>query len=420
MSKPRIEEWTQLRGMAFLAIVMQHNIAEYIYRADIAQPDSIMLTMIYHLTRFGTPTFVFLAGVLLFYHHSHKKPDYPHFIRKRFGDIYVPFVLWTLIYWLAVRIFTPEFWQSGTFDVRSLIRELFLPQTGYHLWFVLMVFQFYVLFPLFLRAAQFVQRKLGKMTKLTGTQSVIALVLIAAALYTMLMKWSYYDTAGWTVALSPPWSTLLEYRSYSWVMYWFYFLLGAVCAWGIEHWRHWMVRALPWLICLFIGMYIWLGYDVLKGSGDIVNLNISTYLKPTTFIIIMAQMLMLYGFLVLLRSKNTRFQQLFTWIGRYSFGGYLVHALIIYCIAYVTRPLLLTGWHLPVTLLSFLVTVSISLAISWGLSKLPGSRFTVGLQRRKRSNSPIRSTDESLPRQKAGYSTSLSTKQQALAEPDVH
>ncbi|WP_338541979.1 acyltransferase [Paenibacillus tundrae] len=420
MSKPRIEEWTQLRGMAFLAIVMQHNIAEYIYRADIAQPDSIMLTMIYHLTRFGTPTFVFLAGVLLFYHHSHKKPDYPRFIRKRFGDIYVPFVLWTLIYWLAVRIFTPEFWQSGTFDVRSFIRELFLPQTGYHLWFVLMVFQFYVLFPLFLRAAQFVQRKLGKMTKLTGTQSVIALVLIAAALYTMLMKWSYYDMAGWTAALSPPWSTLLEYRSYSWAMYWFYFLLGAVCAWGIEHWRHWMVRALPWLVCLFIGMYIWLGYDVLKGSGDIVNLNISTYLKPTTFIIIMAQMLMLYGFLVLLRSKNTRFQQLFTWIGRYSFGGYLVHALIIYCIAYVTRPLLLTGLHLPVTLLSFLVTVSISLAISWGLSKLPGSRFTVGLQRRKRSNSPIRSTDESLPRQKAGYSTSLSTKQQALAEPDVH
>ena len=59
MGKPRIEEWTQLRGIAFLAIVMQHNIAEYIYRSDIEQPDSVMLTMIYHLTRFGTPTFVF-------------------------------------------------------------------------------------------------------------------------------------------------------------------------------------------------------------------------------------------------------------------------------------------------------------------------------------------------------------------------
>lgn len=77
VNKPRIVEWTQLRGLAFLAIVMQHNIAEYIYRADIEQPDSVMLTMIYHLTRFGTPTFVFLSGVMLFYHHSHTKPDYP-------------------------------------------------------------------------------------------------------------------------------------------------------------------------------------------------------------------------------------------------------------------------------------------------------------------------------------------------------
>ena len=33
----------------------------------------------------------------------------------------------------------------------------------------------------------------------------------------------------------------------------------------------------------------------------------------------------------------------------------------------------------------FLVTVGIALAISWALSKLPGSRFTVGLMRKPRS-----------------------------------
>ncbi|WP_440117026.1 acyltransferase [Paenibacillus sp. QZ-Y1] len=383
MKKPRIEEWTQLRGIAFLAIVMQHNIAEYIYRAGIEQPDSIMLTMIYHLTRFGTPTFVFLSGVLLFYHHSDAKPDYHRFIRKRFGDIYMPFVVWTLIYWLAVRIFTPEFWLSGMPDFRSLVRELFLPQTGYHLWFVIMVFQFYILFPLLLAGAKFIQRHIEKATRFTPMQSVMTLILIAAAVYTLLMKWSYYDMTGWTTTLPQPWSSLLQYRSYSWVMYWFYFLLGAVCAWSVDSWRSWTTRALPWMIFLFIGMYIWLGYDVLRGSGNVVNLNISTYLKPTTFIIIMAQMLMLYGFLVLLRGKDTPFQRLLTWIGRYSFGGYLVHALVIYGIAYVTRPLQLSGWHLPVTLLSFLITVAIALAISRGLSQLPGSRFITGLPRKK-------------------------------------
>ncbi|MFC9706891.1 acyltransferase [Paenibacillus sp. NPDC056933] len=386
MNKPRIMEWTQLRGLAFLAIVMQHNIAEYIYRPDIQQPDSIMLTMIYHLTRFGTPTFVFLSGALLFYHHSHTKPDYPRFIRKRFGDIYVPFVVWTFIYWLSVRIFTPEFWHLGTPDFRSLVRELFLPQTGYHLWFVIMVFQFYILFPLFLTGAKFIQRCIGKVSPITPTHSVIVLVVIASALYTLLMKWSYYDMGGWTTALTQPWSSLLEYRSYSWIMYWFYFLLGAVCAWSVDSWRSWTTRLLPWMICMFVGMYIWLGYDVLRGSGDVVNLNISTYLKPTTFLIIIAQLFMFYGLLVLLRDKDRPFQRLLAWIGRYSFGGYLVHALVIYGIAYVTRPLQLSGWHLPITLLSFVVTAALSLAISWGLSKLPGSRFTIGLYRKKHNH----------------------------------
>ncbi|MGF9697503.1 acyltransferase [Paenibacillus sp. MABNR03] len=407
MGKPRIEEWTQLRGIAFLAIVMQHNIAEYIYRSDIEQPDSIMLTMIYHLTRFGTPTFVFLSGVMLFYHHRQARPEYTRFIRKRFGDIYVPFVLWTLIYWLSVRIFTPEFWTSGTLDVRSLIREFFIPQTGYHLWFVIMIFQFYVLFPLFWIGVQLVYRQIIKLTRITPIRSVLFLVLFAAGIYGLLMKWSYYDMGGWAASLSQPWSTLLEYRSYSWVMYWFYFLLGAVCAWAVDTWRNWSVRALPWMVSVFIGMYIWLGYDVLRGSGDVVNLNISTYLKPTTFIIIMAQMFMLYGFLILLRGKTTKFLNLLTWIGRYSFGGYLVHALIIYAIAYFTRPLQLGGWHLPITLLSFLVTAAIALAISCGLSRLPGSRYTVGLQRKRKHNSPVHGLDGMDPRRTPGPVTPI-------------
>ncbi|MCP1135597.1 acyltransferase [Paenibacillus polysaccharolyticus] len=383
MKKPKIAEWTELRGLAFLAIVMQHNIAEYIYRPDIEQPDSVMLTMIYHLTRFGTPTFVFLSGVLLFYHHRHTKPDYPRFIGKRFGDIYMPFFIWTLIYWLAVRVFTPTFWTSGMPDLGSFVHELFIPQTGYHLWFVLMVFQFYILFPLFLAGAHAVRKRLDNLKRFTPKQVTLTIILVAALFYLWLMKWSYYDMADWTQWWPEPWSSMLEYRSYSWLMYWFYFFLGAVCAWTVESWRNWTMRMLPCMIAVFVAMYIWMGYAVLRGSEDTMNLNISTYLKPSTFISIMAQMLMLYGFLVLLHGKNLWFQRLLTWIGRYSFGGYLVHALVIYAIAYVTRPLHLSGWHLPVTIISFIVTVVTALGISWTLSKLPGSRFMVGLTRSK-------------------------------------
>ena len=117
---------------------------------------------------------------MLFYHHRNTKPEYPRFIRKRFGDIYMPFVVWTLIYWLSVRIFTPAFWLAGIPDFRSLIRELFIPQTGYHLWFVIMVFQFYILFPLFWTGAKAIQRRIQNTSRFTPMQVIIGLILFAA------------------------------------------------------------------------------------------------------------------------------------------------------------------------------------------------------------------------------------------------
>lgn len=391
MGKPRIGEWTQLRGLAFLAIVMQHSIAEYIYRPDIEPVDSTMLTMIYHLTRFGTPTFVFLSAVLLFYNYG-ERFRYGTFIRKRFGDVYVPFLCWTLIYWLYVRVFTPSFWQKGGQDWGTLLKEIFVPQTGYQLWFIVMIFQFYLLFPLFAWAFRAVRHHFEFWDEPKRTRWVIAVITGSFVLYAALLYLSYYRMGAWAQSLGEPWSVLIEYRSYSFLMYGFYFIIGAVCATCIGKWRTWSIRLLPWTGLVFLGMYFRLGYDVLQGSGEVVNLNISTYLKPSTFIIIVAQMLMLYGLLMMLQGKSRSFLRLLSWIGRYSFGGYLVHALIIYVIAYFTRPMELSGSHVSFTLLTFILTVLASLGISYSLSHLPGSRWIVGARRHSR---PRNQPDES-------------------------
>ncbi|MFD0716944.1 acyltransferase [Paenibacillus sp. GCM10027626] len=381
MGKPRIEEWTQLRGLAFLAIVMQHSLADYIYRPDIEQADSVMLTMIYHLTRFGTPTFVFLSAVLLFYNYG-EKFNYLQFIQKRFGDVYVPFLCWTLIYWLYVRVFTPSFWQKGGQEWGTLLKEIFVPQTGYQLWFIIMILQFYLLFPLFAWAYRAVRRRFEPWDEPKRTRRVIAIIAGSLVLYAVLLYLSYYRMGSWPGMLGEPWSSLIEYRSYWFLMYAFYFVIGAVCASSIQKWRTWCTRLLPWTGLVFIGMYIRLGLDVLRGSGEVVNLNISTYLKPSTFVIIVAQMVLLYGLLIMMQGRSRAFLRLLSWMGRYSFGGYLVHALIIYVIARFTRPMELGGSHVSFTLLTFTLTVLASLGISYTLSHLPGSRWIVGAKRR--------------------------------------
>ncbi|WP_211747014.1 acyltransferase [Paenibacillus sp. Marseille-Q4541] len=383
LKKPRIEELTPFRGLAFLAIVMQHSLAEYIYRADIVPADSIMLMFIYHLTRFGTPTFVFLSAVLLFYNNE-QKLHYPSFIRKRFGDIYVPFLLWTIVYWLSIRLTMVTNWMDIE-TWKGLAREWFTPQAGYHLWFVIMVFQFYLLFPLFRTLVLKIKSRLQGMEHKRQNAVILTILLVSGAAYTYLLYLSYYRMGQWG-AENAVWQTILGYRSYSFVMYIFYFILGAVCAFMLDRFRMVMVKFLPWNAILSVLLFIYLAYDVLRGSGETMNLNISTYLKPTTFLLILSQMFLLYGVFRMISVKS-KFHQLFTWIGRYSFGGYLVHALIIYGIAFFTRPLQLSGYHLGFTLLTFVLTAVLSLLVSFGLSRLPGSRYTVGLARKRADSS---------------------------------
>lgn len=386
MSKPRIAEWTELRGLAYLAVVLQHCIGEYIYRSDIQQPDSVMLAMLYHLTRFGTPTFVFLSAALLFYN-GNKPIGYPRYIGRRFRDIYVPFLCWTVIYWVCTQNWSTAQW-GNIYFYKGMFEEMIIPVSGYHLWFVVMIFQFYILFPLFAKAAGQVQAFLRRYSTKRRKQLVVAIMLIAATAYALLLQWSYYDMSAWSTGLPSFWQTLLDYRTYNFVMYFFYFMLGAVCAYMTDTWRGLAKQTLPWNVFVFIGLFMLMGHTMLIQSGDTINLNISTYLKPSTFVLIVSQLLLLYGLLLHLQ-KDTRsepFRRMLNWIGRYSFGGYLAHALVLAFISYYTRSLALGDHHFTATLITFIVVASVSLGISWLFAHLPGGNWIVGSKGRQRLN----------------------------------
>ncbi|WP_046213200.1 acyltransferase [Paenibacillus wulumuqiensis] len=388
MTRERIDEWALLRGLCFLAVVMQHCIGEYIYRSDIMAADSIMLGMVYHFTRFGTLTFVFLAGAILFYQYGDGR-SYRSALVRRIGDIYVPFVLWTLIYWVVVQLadhhplFGPGTWQS-------ILTQLFAPTNGYHLWFVIMIFQFYLLFPLFRWLfRQFSSRWLDGRTEGRQQRIVIGMLLLLAIMYGWLMWMCYNVLPGWS--LQGAWQALLEHRTSEFPFYFFYFVLGGICGSAIQRWREMVIRLLPWSTIVFLMMYIWLGYDLLRHSTEAVNLNVSTYLKPTTFVIVVSHMLLIYGLALLLSRQNHVLVRFLKWCGRYSFGGYLSHALILAGVASLTRPLVLTGMHLPVTLLSFAFVAPAAILLTSLISRLPGGQWltgSAGKKSRKRTAPP--------------------------------
>lgn len=384
--KERIEEVTLLRAFAFLAVALQHCIAEYIYRPDILPADSIMLAMLFHFTRFGTPTFVFLSGLILFYNYSGKL-HYRSFIRKRFGDIFIPFLSWTIIYWIAVegvyggKLMQPSAWTS-------IFQQLIKPTYGYHLWFILMIFQFYLLFPLFSRMVGSFRSRLQSNSEGDLFHRAAGISLALGLLHGALMWLSYYKMPGWAASAGGFWAELIANRSYYFVMYVFYFLMGSVCAFGLNRFRKFVGDAMGWTMIAFIGAYIWLGYDVLRFSSERINLNLSTYLKPSTFAIIVSQLLLMYGASLLLQKRKGALYRILRFIGRHSFGGFLAHAFVLMLVSGVTRPLHLTGYHLPAALITFILVAAGAIGLASLLEKLPFGRWLVGPTGRRTPKAP--------------------------------
>ncbi|AJY76859.1 acyltransferase [Paenibacillus beijingensis] len=400
--KERIEEVTLLRAFAFLAVTLQHCIAEYIYRPDIMPADSIMLVMLFHFTRFGTPAFVFLSGLILFYNYSGKL-NYRSFIRKRFGDIFVPFLCWTIIYWIAVegvigsKLMQPSAWPS-------IFLQLVNPTNGYHLWFIIMIFQFYLLFPLFSKAIASIRERLHRHPEERAFHRVAWASVALGLMYGALLWLSYYKMPGWAASAGGFWEGLITYRSYYFVMYVFYFLIGSVCAFGLARFRTFSADAMGWAMLVFIGAYIWLGYDVLRFSAEQMNLLVSSYLKPSTFLIIVSELLLLYGFALMLQRRKGALSRILRFIGRHSFGGFLAHALVLMLVSMVTRPMQLSGFHLPAALITFILVVGGAIGLASLLEKLPFGRWLVGPTGRRRPKATYadRNVSESTPREQTG------------------
>ncbi|MCQ4085382.1 acyltransferase [Saccharibacillus sp. JS10] len=375
-SLTRVDEWGLLRGLSFFAIVMQHSLGEFIYRSDILYPDAVAIAMLYHFIRYGTLTFVFLAGAILFYQYGKSDRRYAPVLVKRIGDIYVPFALWTIIYWIFTKksSYQPLFVQG---DLPVFLQQFIAPTYGYHLWFVVMIFQFYVCFPLFRSAASAIGRWKKAARSDQGKQGRIALLLTLLTLaYGLLMFASYYEMPQWQT--SGLWKTLLDYRTYEFPYYAFYFILGGICGTYLEQWRIFVLKVLPYSTLLFVAMYIWMNLDMIRSSGEQINLNYSTYLKPSSFIAVTAQILMLYGWALLLQKQNSRFKKVLAVCAKYSFGAYLSHAMFISLIAFYTKGLIFPGWHLLVSVLTALIVAPVAILLCVTLSRLPGGHWLTG------------------------------------------
>ncbi len=141
MDKQHLQEFDFLRALATLTVIGIHVSAAYVYT-------SMWGCLANQVARFAVPLFLIMSGFLLLHADLNKQTfSAPDFYRRRFGKILWPYFLWSLFYACL----------NGILGASLLAALLQLPiqllwgTAFYHLYFVVIIIQLYLLYPLLYR-----------------------------------------------------------------------------------------------------------------------------------------------------------------------------------------------------------------------------------------------------------------------------
>ena len=231
----RIEELDFTRVIAMIAVITIHVTSAYIgYQSNVLVMGMNLAFILNQLTRFAVPLFILLSGTSLGL--SANDDNYREFLHRRLTKIGIPYLAWTAVY-----IIYNNHSDLSAINFRSVLRTVLLGQAAPHLYFIVIIFQFYLVFP-FLR--RYISREPCKC------------VFFAFVITYGIQELFYFRRLG--VDLIPH-----ALQPYLWLLFptWiFYFVAGAV----LSEYRLTLIRKLAsqntvTILCvtfLFSGLYV--------------------------------------------------------------------------------------------------------------------------------------------------------------------
>jgi peptidoglycan/LPS O-acetylase OafA/YrhL len=208
-SRRRLEHVDAMRPLKQVGVVSTHTLLAFAPLGSLLAGGSLMLL---HVTREG---FLFLSACMLTYSYRDLgRGRLVGFYRRRFVSVALPYLCWTVIYFVVT---LPS--QSG--GVLGRLGHLgYLVASGYYqLYYLLVIMQFYVLFPFLLALLRRVQRR----GLLMAASLVVQLAVVSAT------HWGHLPRG-----LSGFWA------SRDLVFYQFYVLAGMVVALSLDRFHDWL------------------------------------------------------------------------------------------------------------------------------------------------------------------------------------
>lgn len=386
--KARIVEIELLRGFAFLAVALQHAIAHYSIANGARVEDGVIMTVLLMAAKFAVPVFIFITGMVLFYNYD-GPVNYGSFIRKRFNDILIPYILWSAIYFGI-----NHGWNFGTLHQwGTWIMMLFTGKNSYHLWYVVMIFQFYLLFPVFRYLIKKVMRYIP--------QRVWTANLIFVGILYIVLIYNLSDISRMMTKADIPFFTAFftTYADRNFLYFSFYFVLGAAAGLFPERWRDWVDKGKVIYSSIFIILFGYYTYLVVMSfqtpAGFKITFNAVTLLRPIMVVFLISSIFVTYQYAMRWTNEaGPRGLKLLSLLGKYSYGTYLIHALMLR-LSYQFDSLFFASWNVALrTIMSFIICVILSYFLTVVLSYLPFGKWTVGVSSLRKKPDAVRPVDK--------------------------
>ena len=326
----KVKEIFIMRAFACSAVVLLHSIAviQDLYQLSPLANSSFRVLQL--LLLFSTPMFVFISEFVLSYSYGATLPE--GFFPKRLKMIMVPYIFFGCFYALV--------WSYGfsVSDMNTILNQMFLFvfRGDYHGYFVLIIFQYYLLHKL---CASFLNRLPVKITLLSSFIFNIAYLI-------------FFNYTLWSDYAHIPYARYFWTRGYymifpAWI---FYFTLAYYAGTNMKFFRG-LTHQLKWLL-----------FPLLLGTGSLI---IFQYKKELLTIIstrrpdIVPYTLSIILFVFFMASFIRKIPTAIDVISRCSYGIYLMHPFI----QQVLQNILMRYWSIGNPFIAFIIVFMVSLYV---------------------------------------------------------
>jgi surface polysaccharide O-acyltransferase-like enzyme len=380
-----ISEIDFLRGFAIFGVILIHTSSYFTKMIN----TNFLLSFNVFIDCFVTyaiPLFVFISGFVLAVNY-YKDYSVWDFYKKRLSVIIPPYLLFSILYILFTSIKIEPFGFELPTWKEALIR-IITANGYYHLWFFALIIQFYLFYPLIIKAYRFLKLK-----------NLDYLPLIVA--FMIQVCWNLYGSL--LLNLIPENSFIFPVMSFIigkfFLQFLFYFILGVyISGKAVTGTFNVRPKSLCFLLPVIILLTAFNAYKIIeaiKKYGNIEKLTV-TIIDPGfsvlngilgSLILIALNgsiILFLYYLSSVLAKKDNFLSRIFKEFGKYSFGTYLIHAAILVTLVNLLRMLFkITPDNIIFYPIIFFTTSVTSYFIVKALSYIPYSQFLFGVHTKR-------------------------------------